>query len=300
MRYKIKVPGSTSNLGCGFDTFGLALQLYNTFTIEESHNYSVDIVGEGENLPRDESNLFIRVYKRCFEVFGGRERPIRVFQENQIPTSRGLGSSSTAIVGGLMAYTVISEKKLDIKELLKVAFEFEPHPDNLLPAVLGGFVVCATDKESVHFAKLEFPADLMLVFAIPDFELSTEKARSVIKRQVSLEDAINNVQRASLFLASIFTGNYQLLKEAVKDKLHQPYRAELIPGFNKVVSNGYDAGALAVFLSGAGPTVGSLCLENPEDVGKAMIEAFESVGIRAKYLVLEVDHHGARVESLNS
>ncbi len=299
MTHRIKVPGSTSNLGCGFDTFGLALNLYNEFVIEPSEFYSVDIQGEGSHLPRDENNLFLKVYRRCFEVWGDKEIPLRVLQINRVPTSRGLGSSSTAIVGGILAYRVMTGRTLSVEESLELAFEFEPHPDNLLPAMVGGFVVCATKRKKVNYVRLDFPADLRLVFAVPELELSTERAREVLRNEVELSSAVSNIQRASLFLASMFTGKYDLLRLAVEDRLHQPYRAGLIPGFYKVVEAGYSEGALAVFLSGAGPTVGSLCLEDPKSVGRAMVRAFEDEGVRARFLILEVDYHGAQAQSVN-
>ncbi len=300
MKYKITVPASTSNLGCGFDTFGLALKLYNEFTIEPSNTYHLQIEGEGKDLPKDENNLFVRVYRECFRVFGGKEVALKVLQKNSIPTSRGLGSSSTAIVGGVLAYQAISGKNLEIEEVFHLTYKFEPHFDNILPAMLGGFVVCANNGSHVDFVKLPFPADLLLVFVVPEFELSTEEARKVIKREVSLEDAVNNIQRASLFLASLFTGMYPTLKEGVKDKLHQPYRANLIPAYHQVVQSGYEAGALAVFLSGAGPTIGSICLENPNKVANAMVEAFKEAGIQAKALILQHDEQGSKCESINT
>ncbi len=299
MKYKITVPASTSNLGCGFDTFGLALKLYNHFTVEPFNYYQVEIEGEGKHLPKDENNLFVKVYKECYRVFGGEELPLKVLQENNIPTSRGLGSSSTAIVGGIMAYQAISQKNLTIEDALRVAYRFEPHFDNILPAMVGGFVICANREGTVHYVKLPFPADLKLVFAIPEFELSTEEARKVIKKDISLQDAINNIQRSNLFLASLVTGMYPLLKESVEDRLHQPYRSKLIPAYHEVLEAGYGAGALAVFLSGAGPTIGSICLEEPKRVAQAMVEAFKGSGIEAKALVLEPDEDGSRCESIN-
>ncbi len=299
MKYRIRVPGSTSNLGCGFDTFGLALSLYNEFIVKPSDTYSVYIHGEGSHLPRDENNLFLKVYRRCFEVWDGEEVPLKVLQINCVPTSRGLGSSSTAIVGGIMAYQVITGKNLSVEESLELAFEFESHPDNLLAAMVGGFVICATKGKKVSYVKLDFPADIKLVFAVPKLEFPTEKAREVLRKEVDLSSAVSNIQRASLFVASIFTGRYDLLRLAVEDRLHQPYRAALIPGFYKALEAGYSEGALAVFLSGSGPTVCSLCLEDPEREGRAMVRAFEEEGVRARFLVLEVDYNGAQAKSVN-
>lgn len=293
---RIRVPASTSNFGSGFDAFGLALNLYNHFYVEPSSFYSVQIEGEGKHLPTGEENLFIRVYKRACKVFERDEVPIRVKQVNQVPTARGLGSSATAIVGAIKAFEALHQLELNLSEKLKVAFEFEKHPDNLLPAFVGGFVVCAPSSQGVSFLRLDFPKEIRVVVCVPEFELSTEKARAVIKRQVSLEDAVFNLQRSALFVGSLLSKRFDLLREAVQDKLHQPYRAELVPNFWRVVEHAYSTGALAVFLSGAGPSVASLCVDNPESIGHGMVRAFEEVGISSKYLVLEADERGALVE----
>jgi len=254
---KLHVPATTTNFGAGFDTFGLALDLENTFEIREGSSYRVEVEGEGQDLPRDETNLLVQVYLRSCEVLGVKPRTFELKQNNSIPPSRGLGSSATAIVGGIEICLKLHHVELPLADKLRIAFEFESHPDNLLPAFLGGFVVCTTDDPTT-FNRLTFPEDLQLVFAVPDFELSTEKARRVLKQQVDLRDAVFNIQRASLFVSALLTGRYDLLRTAVQDRLHQPYRAGLITGFGRVVEAGYSAGAYAVFLSGAGPAVCAL------------------------------------------
>lgn len=288
----VKVPASTSNLGSGFDAFGLSLELYNHFYVDFSDSYSVEVEGYGKELPKDESNLFIKAYKRACSYFGIEEKPISVKQVNHVPTARGLGSSATAIVGGIASCLKLNGLRAEVRDILKVAFEFEPHPDNLLPALLGGFLVCATEDREVSYLRLNFPEDLKVVVCIPEFELSTERARAVLRREVSLEDAVFNLQRSALLVGALLSERFDLLKEAVKDRLHQPYRSILIPGFYKVMERAYEAGALAVFLSGAGPTVASFCLDG-EKVGRAMTQAFQEEGIRAEHMVLGVSYEGA-------
>jgi homoserine kinase len=293
--FSVKVPASTSNLGCGFDTFGLALSLYNEFFFERSDRFIVEIEGEGRHLPKDENNLLLKAYLKACEYFGKDPKPTRVVQKNRIPTGRGLGSSATAIIGGITAFEVLHGEKLSQEKKLKLSLSMEPHPDNLFPALLGGFVISLWDGERLIYTKLDFPEDIKVVVAVPDFELSTSMARSVLEQNVSLSDAVNNIQRASLMVACLCNKEYHLLKEAVKDRLHQPYRAKLIPGFFKVIDRAYQEGALAVFLSGAGPSVASFSNRNFENIGKAMVRAFEEEGITAKYLLLDVDQEGAKV-----
>lgn len=289
---KLLVPATTTNFGSGFDTFGLALNLYNTFEFQEGDAFGVEIEGEGKDLPKDENNLVIRVYKRACEVFGVPVKPFKLRQINRVPTARGLGSSATAIVGGIEACVRIHSLKVSLEDKLRVAFEFEPHPDNLLPAFVGGFVICVQNGGLVY-NKMVFPEGLSLVFAVPDFELSTEKARRVIKREISLKDAVFNIQRASLLVSALLTGRYELLKVAVEDRLHQPHRAKLIRGFDKALEAGYSSGAYAVFLSGAGPTVCAVSsVDGKEKVGEAMKNAFAREGVEAKVLLLRAEDKG--------
>ncbi len=290
---KLHVPATTTNFGSGFDTFGLALSLHNTFEFEESDAFGVEIEGEGRDLPTDESNLVIRVYRRACEVFGVNPKPFRLKQINRVPPARGLGSSATAIVGGVKACVRLHSLDVGLKDMLKIAFEFEPHPDNLVPAFVGGFVICVQNGELVY-SRLPFPSDLSLIFAVPDFELSTEEARSVIKREIALKDAVFNVQRASLFVSAILTKRYELLRTAAEDRLHQPYRAKLVKGFTEALEEGYRAGAYAVFLSGAGPAVCALTAEgNEERVEEALKKSFEEEGVRVKILKLSPENRGA-------
>ncbi|MDW8032569.1 MAG: homoserine kinase, partial [Aquificaceae bacterium] len=282
--------------GSGFDAFGLALNLYNDFYVEPSEAYLVEVEGEGKNLPRDEGNLFVKVYRRVCQVMGVEEKALKIRQVNRVPTARGLGSSSTAIVGGILACEKLHKLDLKLEEKLRLAFEFEPHPDNLLPALLGGFVVCAGSEEGVNFLRLKFPEELKVVVCVPDFELSTERARSVLRKEVSLKDAVYNLQRSALLVGALLSKSFEHLVEAVKDKLHQPYRAELVPGFWQVLEEAYEAGAKAVFLSGAGPSIASLCLEKPDAVGSAMVEAFQRVGVSSRYMLLSSSEEGAIVE----
>ncbi len=290
---RLKVPASTTNFGAGFDTFGLALNLYNVFEVHKSSHFSVQIEGEGGHLPTDENNLVIKVYKRCCEVYGEKPSPFSLRQINHVPTARGLGSSATAIVGGVYIFERLHRKSLSLKEKLKIAFEFENHPDNLLPTMLGGFVVCVSG-DPVTYSRLTFPEDLSLSFVVPDFELSTQEARRVLRQEVPLEDAVFNLQRASLFVSALIGRKYELLRTAVEDRLHQPYRAKLIRGIEDVFREGYRAGAYAVFLSGAGPTVCALCSPEQEvEVGNSMKQAFSQAGVKARVLNLRGSNEGA-------
>jgi homoserine kinase len=295
---QLLVPASTSNLGAGFDTFGLALTLYNTFEVEESDAFSIEIYGEGaEKLPTDINNLFLRTYIRACQELGVEDRPIKVIQKNGIPVGRGLGSSATAILGGILTAMALNDLNLSNDEILELALLFESHPDNLVPALVGGFTVSALDEENprkVYFQKLLFPKDLQIVVLIPEFEILTEEAREVLPPMVSLKDAVFNIQRSALLITALVNKDFDLLRVAVEDKLHQPFRSKLLPGFEAFKEEAYNLGADAVFISGSGSTIGIFTRKNADEIGKFGVEMYKKMKIAAKYLILEADEEGAR------
>ncbi len=296
---KINVPATTTNFGSGFDAFGLALNLHNTFSVKFSENWKVEIKGYKSGIPANENNLFIKVYKRACREFGFPEKPIHLIQENRIPPARGLGSSATAIVGGIEAALQLHNKEVPLEEKLKIAFEFESHPDNILPAFLGGFVISATDRDRIVYKKIQFPDELKLVFVIPNYEVSTSEARRVLPKKMELQTAVFNLQRSALLVAALLTKDYKLLKEAVRDRLHQPYRSKLIPGLEEAILVSYKEGALATFLSGAGPTVCSITLEREEVIGEAVKETLDKFsGYEAEVKVLKAINEGLKVSKV--
>jgi homoserine kinase len=293
---KVKVPATTANLGAGFDTFGLALTLYNEFEVEEADGVFIESYPENEFLKNPENNLFIKVVKYLCEAEGKTFHGAKLKQTVNIPVARGLGSSATAIVAGILTSFAVHKKPLTDEEFFKVAYLFEPHPDNLLPAWKGGFITALKTEDKTYYSKIDFPQELKAVVVIPDFELSTELARSVLPKEIPLKDAVFNIQRASLFIRALQEKRFDLLKVAMEDRLHQPYRKSLIPNFDKVIQYAYDSGAVGASLSGAGSTMLALTLDNFDKIGQAMVSAFSEAGIDAKYHVLDVDTEGAKVE----
>ena len=296
MKIKISVPATTANLGAGFDTFGLALNLFNEFIVEESSSIEIETSPKNEFLENPENNLFVQVLKKSCEYFGNEFHGVKLTQKNNVPVARGLGSSATAIVAAIMVSAFVNKKELTDKDFFNIAYEFEPHPDNLLPAWKGGFTIALKDKENTFYQKLDFPKEIKAVVAVPDFQLSTEEARKVLPEKIPLTDGIFNVQRASLFVSAVITKRLDLLKVAMDDRFHQPYRKKLIPGFDNVIKNALENGALGASLSGAGPTILALATENFDNIGKSMVEAFEKEGVKAEYKVLDINEEGAKIE----
>jgi homoserine kinase len=301
---RVWVPASTANLGAGFDALGLALGLYNEIEVERAGDgCGLRLAIEGEGAERLQAlgaqNLVARAVTGTLAHLGAPPAGIRVRMVNRIPLSRGLGSSSAAVVGGVAAAAALAGISLSPEELLDLALPLEGHPDNIAPALLGGLTVATLVNGRVRCVKLPVPDVLQAIAVIPDFRLSTAKARQALPPMVPRVDAVFNVGRAALFLAALQTARLDLLREGVKDRLHQPYRAAFVPGMSEVLAEGERAGALACFLSGAGPTLLALVAGNPGDVGRRMVQCWqEQAGVTARAQSLAIDREGVRVEKL--
>jgi homoserine kinase len=291
---RVKVPATSANLGSGFDIFGLALQLYNTYTLTLTceAGWSVSLPSDID-LPRDENNLVLRAAREVFLRLGVLPPNLHLAQEVDIPLDRGLGSSASAIVGGLVAANMLTGSTLDSATLLAIATEIEGHPDNVTPALMGGMTLCyATGTQHCYLA-LPIPQNVQIVVVIPDFEVSTSQARSVLPDQVSRSDVIFNGSRTALMVAALYQKRYDLLAEAMDDRLHQPYRAALVPGMTEAIAAGYAANALGVALSGSGPSLIALTQHETDAVAAALSDAFACQGIACETRILQPDTTGA-------
>jgi len=295
---RVIVPATTANLGPGFDTMGLALDMY-TEVIMEAGGEGIRITSEGEGseeLSCTEDNLIYKCAKKLFDAAGYEPKGLSVRIINGIPLSRGLGSSASAIIAGLLAAREISAANISDYELLKMATEVEGHPDNVAPALFGGFVLSRMEGKEIIYRKIDVDDKLLAVVAIPEFELPTEKSRAILPRTVSREDAIFNIGNASLLVYSLLMKDYSLLRKAMNDRLHEPYRMPLVPGLEEVKRRALGAGAFSAALSGAGPTVIAFADEhNSESVRVAMEEGFRSAGIESDVRILSLQNKGAIV-----
>lgn len=275
---KIEIPATSANLGAGYDSLGLALDFYNYVNMEESDEISITSLDDMA-VPTDKSNLIYTSAYDLFKVCGKTLKGLKIEQVNNIPMTRGLGSSSACIVAGLVGANKLLNDPLSTDDLVDIAAQIEGHPDNTAPALLGGIVTAVFDGKKVHWVKQEVYTKLKFVAIIPDFELKTEKARACIPKEVSHKDAVYNLSRAALFSASLLTGKFENLRTAVHDKLHQPYRMGLIPNCREVFDIAYNHGAYGVYISGAGPTVMAIVDEN-NTFFKGKVEfSLESAGL---------------------
>ncbi|MFQ5881498.1 MAG: homoserine kinase [Candidatus Methylomirabilales bacterium] len=297
-RIRVRVPASTANLGSGFDALGLALSLYNIIEMEEApHGIELTVEGEGaERLQRDGENSFVvRAAKAAFAHLGVEPRGLKVHLKNEIPLKRGLGSSGTACLGGIVAAGQLSGRPLSLEEVLSLALPLEGHPDNITPSLVGGLTAACLSAERVLYIKVPIPEGIKVVAVIPERQLSTAEARQALPRQVPFADAVHNVGRAALLVGAMAVGELGLLDEATRDRLHQPYRAKLLPGMQEVLETARRAGALAAFLSGAGSTLVALVDRGAERVGAEMGEAWARTGMRTEVKVLPIDHEGVKI-----
>jgi homoserine kinase len=290
----VRVPATTANLGSGFDILGLALQLYNVFTLTMTSKPGWRVsLPPGAHLPTDGRNLVFRAARVLFTQVGVTPPGLHLSLTMHIPLARGLGSSSSAIVGGLMAANQLTGNTVDRQALLAMAVAIEDHPDNVTPALMGGLTLSYTIEAQHHYVTLPFPPELTLVVAVPDFELSTAQARAVLPTQVDRTDAVFNCGRTALFVHALHSRQYALLATAMDDRLHQPYRATLVPGMAAAIAAGYAAGARGVALSGAGPALLAIAETAPDAVAHALQEAFAHHGVTCSTRLLHADTTGA-------
>ena len=292
---RLQVPASTTNLGPGFDALGVALRVYNRMELDIlPWGVSLEVEGEGRDvIPKDESNVCVQAVKHVFARVGRPFSGLWMKQRNHIPLARGLGSSSAAIVGGIVGANILLGSPLGMDELVQIAVEMEGHPDNVVPALIGGFCISIKADGKTIYTRMPVVEDYRWVIVIPDFEVSTQAARQKLPERVSLGDAIFNVQRVGALMAAFATGRDELFRDAMQDRLHQPYRAELMGPLDEVFEAAYGAGALGVCISGAGPCILAICRNHPGRVGNAMREIYRLHGIGCRMHVLRVDPRGA-------
>lgn len=273
----IKVPATTANIGPGFDVLGMALDLYNEFIFRDSGDFTDD-------------NLIIEAYKKTFDYYGEDPIPKSLEINGDVPISRGLGSSSTCIVAGVAAAILAMKKPIDKSQILQIATDIEGHPDNVAPAIYGGLIVSLMTEDQIHTISYDVHEDLRFYAMIPDFEVSTAKARAVLPLEIALTDGIFNASRIPVLLKGLETGDQQLISPGVEDKFHQDYRKDLITGYQQVTSYVREQGA-SPYISGAGPTL--IAIKREDENFENKLKKFLNKNLPGwKLKILQVDTKG--------
>lgn len=310
MKVSVKVPATTANIGPGFDTLGMALPLYNTVTIEETvlpgTGVEINVISDGisidefalENIPLDENSIVYKAVELLYNSIGQTPSELKITIKSGIPVARGLGSSASVIVGALIAANELLGKPADDLALLSIACELEGHPDNITPAFVGGLVLSSQEDDgSVIYRKLDWPSDWAITVCVPDFELSTNIARSVLPKDVPLKDAVFNAQRLAMFVEAVHSKDPELLKLALKDRLHQPYRMKLIQGLDEIMATfKHNDDVYGCVISGAGSSI--LVISNKNNLEKIhndVSDIWNSLNIKCDIKTVNVEQYGAQI-----
>ena len=282
-------------MGPGFDCLGMALDIWNTVEVTVGGS-GVDISGEGhDSLPNNASNLVHKSVARVFEELGRDVPEFRLSCHNEIPLARGLGSSSASLIGGLTAGNELCDQAFTEDEILQIASEIEGHPDNVTPALYGGFRIAVNHNGRIISAPVPIPEGLEAVLFIPDVPMPTEEARGILPPEISRTDAVHNIGRAALLVQAFTSGDLSLLDIATGDVLHQPARQAIFPAMKNMFRAAMAVGALGVFLSGAGSTVLALARDKEFTIGYEMADAAAKSGIEGQVKITKPVSQGAQV-----
>ena len=304
MKVSVRVPATTANLGPGFDCLGLALPIYNEITVEETvmpgSGIEINVIEDTQtydllSVPKDKNNIVYKAIELLYNFVGQSVSDIITIKTN-IPVTRGLGSSASVIVGGLLAANKLLGNPADDAVLLSIASEVEGHPDNVAPAMFGGFCLSSMEDDgSVIYSKISWPEDWKLTVIIPDYELDTQIARSILPENVPREDAIYNVRKCAMLIDAVYNQNSELMKKSLEDKIHQPYRAGLIKGFNELkelTKNKDDI--LGCVVSGAGPAILVISENNGFDkIKNEVLQIFDDLNVICDIRTLDVENTGS-------
>lgn len=297
MKFQVKVPATSANIGAGFDVMGIALNIYNIFEVEEVETSS-EVIFDGFELEySNKDNIFYKSMVLLLDKCGYKYNGFRIsLKENNIPIARGLGSSSSCIVGGLVSANKILGDKFTKEELVKVATDIEGHPDNVSPAILGGLVVTVVEDDKLYYNRVDISEDMVFSCYIPNFKISTEKAREILPKEIKLGDGIYNVGHSMLTLLAFINKDYDLLKISCRDKFHQDYRGSLIDDYENILCKFDSYGALGTFISGSGPTI--IGIFNSKDIESTINMKRDMLALKneVKFINLIVDNKGAQVE----
>ena len=293
---RVRVPATSANLGPGFDSLGISLNIYNEYEFSLEKNKGLFFEGVEKEF-QNENNIIFMAIKKIFDKYDFKFEGIRIkIIKQDIPISRGLGSSSSCIVAGLIGGFALMGKEINKNEILSLAVDIEGHPDNVCPAIFGGLVsTIMVDGKKPLYNCVEVKEGVKFIALIPRFKLSTEKARAILPKEVSFRDCVYNIGRAALLISCFSNGNYALLKEASKDRIHERFRSKLIDNFDEVYNKALELGAFSCFLSGAGPTLMAIVDSKDIDFVNNFMRFMKEQELNWDIKELKIDKHVAKI-----
>ncbi|KAA8666482.1 homoserine kinase [Clostridium sp. MT-14] len=297
-KVRVRIPATTANMGPGFDTLGMALKLYNEIEVEEIDR-PTEIYNNDLKLEKDfKDNL---IYKSIAETMNRQKYPYEGFKINvikcDIPICRGLGSSSACIVGGISAANAIMGNKMSLENIIDLATEIEGHPDNVVPATLGGMVISLRVGEKIKYSKVTIPSKLKFVAMIPSFQVSTALSREVLPATYLKEDCIFNISRSAMLISALYNSEFDKLRICFGDRVHQPYRKNLIKHSEAIFKRSKELGSIGEFISGSGSTLMAVLDENVDEFMKSMKNFLDKLEDNWNIMLLEPDLEGAKIAS---
>jgi homoserine kinase len=291
----LSVPATSANIGPGFDTIGVALDLHNVFHFDVLEGNTPPQLRPRTLVLGEDSLAHLALY-RLYAKLGKQPPKLFVQTEANIPFSRGLGSSSTAVVGGLLGGNALLGNPLDKEEILALALEIEGHPDNVAPALFGGFQIAVREPDgTITRVSVPAPDGLKAVVCIPELIMPTEEARAALPESWTRAETVANLGRVAVLMTALLSRRWELLRVGMDDRLHQPYREKFIPGFRAALDAALDAGAYGAALSGSGSAILALTEAHEERIGEAMASAIRDAGTRAQWMPLHLDPEGAKL-----
>lgn len=302
MEIKVKSPASSANIGPCFDCAGIAFPLYNIVRVKKSDKDEIKVIidekGDIRTFIVDEKNIIYQSIQKFYEKINKKIEGYEIYTETEIPIARGLGSSASVIAGALIGVNKLNNDILTKQDLIDIAASIEGHPDNTTPAFVGGFVVASIEDDGhVLYQKIDWPKEWKISVCIPDYKLLTELARSVLPSEVDFKDAVYNIQKSAQLITALTNKNEDIMRSALKDRIHQPYREKLIPGMVEIIRElNEEENVLGCVLSGAGPTLAVITNnDNIENVKKIVYKIWYDLDIKHEIRTFEPELNGAVV-----
>lgn len=302
MEIKVKSPASSANIGPCFDCAGIAFPLYNVVRVKKSDKNEIKVIidekGDVRTFIVDEKNIIYQSIQKFYEKINKKIEGYEIYTETEIPIARGLGSSASVIAGTLIGINKLNDDILTKQDLIDIAASIEGHPDNTTPAFVGGFVVASIEDDGhVLYQKINWPKEWKISVCIPDYKLLTELARSVLPKEVNFKDAVYNIQKSAQLITAITNKNEDIMRSALKDRIHQPYREKLIPGMVDIIEKlNKEENVLGCVLSGAGPTLAVITNNDKIDnVKKIVYRIWYDLDIKHEIKTFEPELNGATV-----